>query len=67
LRNSPRWLSFFRLQQLKSQAKIGKCESLLSIGSSFPFAQNIIPKSWQNPQPQKLPPVRQQRIRLPEP
>src|SRR5580658_4555073 len=46
MRNGPRWLASFRLRNVQTPAKIGKCESLLSIGSSFPFAQNILSKSW---------------------
>jgi len=59
-------LLFFRLQDLLLGAKVGKRENLLSIGSSFAFAQNIAPASWENPQPQKLPTARRQRILLPE-
>jgi|SRR5580658_284903 hypothetical protein len=46
MRNGPRWLAFFRLRNVQTPARIGKRESLLSIGSSFPFAQNTFPKSW---------------------
>jgi hypothetical protein len=58
---------FFRLQAVRLGAKVGKRENLLSIGSSFPFAQKVFPESWKNPQPQKLPTARQQRIHLPGP
>jgi hypothetical protein len=56
---------FFRLQQPQTPAKIGKCESLLSIGSSFSFARDFFPESWENPQPQKLQDAWRQRIHVP--